>query len=118
MEGLVPNCGVKSHTSERIGRMCEIPPLNKKSTMRMQTLREKSFNINGPMLFNSLPKKIRNLSKCSIEDFKTQLDMYLDKIPDQPKVTNLVPVACNQVTAKPSNSLIDQVRRLNINAGG
>ena len=44
LEGLAPNCGVNSHMSDRNGRLCDIPPLNKKSTKRIQTLKEKSFN--------------------------------------------------------------------------
>ena len=114
----MPNCGIQARNSERLGRFCEIPPINGKSSQKMKSLKEKSFNTNGPMLFNSIPKNIRNLSKCSVEDFKMKLDQFLSKIPDQPKTPTLMPEALNQFTAKASNSLGDQIRRMTINAGG
>jgi hypothetical protein len=118
LEGRVPNCGVESYTSERNGRLCRLPPINKNASQRVKTLRVKSLNVNGPVLFNSLPKTIRNLSKCSIDDFKFKLDKYLETVPDQPKTMDLIPAACNQFDARPSNSIVDQIRRLKINAGG
>ena len=118
LEGLVPNCGITSSQRERTGRLCEIEKVNNRASERIQSLKEKSFKINGPMLFNSLPKNLRNKSKCSVDDFKFQLDAFLRKVPDQPKTPSLEPEAMNQYTAKPSNSLIDQARRLKIHGGG
>ena len=118
IEGLVPNCGIKVHTNERRGRFCEIPPINGRATQRLKTLREKSFNIHGPKLFNALPCSIRNTSKCSIEEFKMKLDQWLVNIPDQPRTPTLVPEALDQFTAKASNTIIDQARRFKQNAGG
>ena len=118
IEGLVPNCGIKVHTNERRGRFCEIPPINGRATQRLKTIREKSFNINGPKLFNALPSSIRNTSKCSIEEFKLKLDQWLSNIPDQPKTLTLFPEALDQFTAMASNSIVDQTRRIKLNAGG
>ena len=118
IEGLVPNCGIKVHTNERRGWLCEIPPINGRETQRLKTLREKSFNINGPKLFNALPSSIRNTSKCSFEDFKMKLDQWLVNIPDQPRTPTLVPEALDQFTAMASNSIIDQARSFKQNAGG
>ena len=118
IEGLVPNCGEKVHTNERRGRLSEIPPINGRATQRLKTLREKSFNIHGPKLFNALPCSIRNTSKCSIEEFKMKLDQWLVNIPDQPRTPTLVPEALDQFTAKASNTIIDQARRFKQNAGG
>ena len=36
---------------------------------------------------NSLPEDIRNLTGCSIDQFKSQLDGYLHTIPDEPQIT-------------------------------
>ena len=47
LEGLVPNCGIQARNSERLGRFCEIPPINGKSSQKMKSLKEKSFNTNG-----------------------------------------------------------------------
>ena len=63
IEGLVPNCGINFTESERLGRTCEIEKLNTKISQRLHTIKEQSFNINGPMLFNSLPKSLRNTKK-------------------------------------------------------
>ena len=56
------------------------------------------------------------MTRCSIEDFKTELDKFLSKIPDEPNVSGgqYTPRACNQNTGNPSNSVTDQVRTLNI----
>ena len=73
-------------------------------------MREQSFQCNGPKLFNSLPKEIRNISKVSVEEFKEKLDKYLQKIPDEPNVEGLTPSACDMFTTAPSNSVVDQSR--------
>ena len=75
IEAQVPNCGIKVRGEDaRLGRMCEVPPLNTRASQAVQTMREQTFQLNGPKLFNSLPAKIRNMSKCSIDDFKIALE--------------------------------------------
>ena len=75
MEGLVPNCGLNFTTSDRRGREASIPILMGKPSVRK--LREQSFQYNGPKLFNSLPKQLRNISNVSVDDFKAKLYKYL-----------------------------------------
>ena len=118
IEGLVPNFGLNASINERLGRFVEIEKLNKNASCRIKTLKEKSFKINGPRLFNCLPMEIRNLTKCSVDDFKEKLDKFLGNVQDEPKTQNLTPAGCDQFSGKPSNSLIDQVRRLNLKQGG
>ena len=110
LEGLVPNCGLEVLHNGRRGREIKIPPLKGKSSVR--TLREQSFQANGPKLFNSIPKKVRDLTKVSVGDFKEQLDKFLEKIPDQPNVDGLTPTACDLYSAAPSNSIVDQARTI------
>ena len=110
LEGLVPNPGVIQCDSGRGGRQCKVPPLSKTAPKRIQSLRETSFQVHGARLFNCLPEKVRNKTKCSIEDFKETLDLFLTQITDEPKIGSLVPACCDQVTGAPSNSLVDQVR--------
>ena len=102
----------------RNGRICDVPTIKTSASQRIQTLKEKSFTVNGPQLFNSLPKNIRNMTNCTVEDFKIKLDMFLSYVPDQPKTESLTPEAINQYTMKQSNSIIDQIRTIRINAGG
>ena len=110
IEGLTPNCGVTwSEVSERNGRTCKIPPL--KGRASVQTLRTQSFQISGPRIFNSMPKNIRNMKDCSLEDFKYKLDIFLSKVPDEPKSQSLTPGATNLQTGRQTNSLIYQVAR-------
>ena len=109
LQGLVPSPGiVEAQENEYLGRRCQIPRLNHKSRMSIQTMKENSFQTNGPKLFNSLPKHIRNMKKFSEVEFKEQLDMYLQKIPDQPKIDGLIPWGQDQ-DGKPSNSIQFQV---------
>ena len=108
LEGRVPNCGVEEIVSTRRGREVKIPQV--KGSGRIQTLREGSFQVHGAKLFNSLPKKIRDLTKVSIDEFKASLDQYLSSLPDEPKVAGYTPSACSQVDASPSNSIIDQTK--------
>ena len=80
------------------------------SSEKIKSLREASFQIHGPRLFNMLPKSIRGLKKCGIDEFKEKFDSFLAKIPDQPKIGDLTPEAMTLFTLKPSNSLLDQIR--------
>ena len=89
----MPNCGVESRLNDRNGRLCDIRKINRNASHRLQSLRENSFQIKGPKLFNSSPRDVRNLTKCSVNEFKYKLDEFLSKILDQPKTPDLVPEA-------------------------
>ena len=54
--------------------------------LRKQTIREKSFSVIGPKLFNLISPDIQNLNNVSVDTFKNNLDKYLLKIPDQPVI--------------------------------
>ena len=108
LEGKAPNCGIEENSNKEKGRKIKIPTLKSKA----RTIRESSFQVHGARLFNSLPLEIRNQKKCSVEDFKTKLDTFLSKIPDQPKIGDLIPPAQNINTGNHSNSIVDQVRYL------
>ena len=114
LEGLVPNCGVQvSPELGRSGRKCLIPSLNTKSKQSVQTIKEQTFQVNGPQLFNTLPSSVGNTTKCSVNEFKMKLDKFLEGIPDEPSVSGLTPGACT-LEARASNSLVDQVRRVHM----
>ena len=71
IEAKVPNCEIKVRVEEgRQGRVCEVPLPNSRAPQSVQTMRDQTFQVNGPQLFKLLPVKIRNLTKCSKEDFK------------------------------------------------
>ena len=80
LQGLVPNPGVKWSTeseSGRNGRIVNVPPLKGKASVK--TLREQSFQVAGPRLFNCIPKDITNMTKCGLEDFKLRLDLFFNQ---------------------------------------
>ena len=53
------------------------------------------------------------MTKCAIDEFKMKLDHFLEKLPDEPSVSGLIPVACTS-EARPSNSILDQVNRIQV----
>ena len=110
LEGKSPNCGINFKYHERLGRLCEIPQIVGNSKKSIQTLRENSYQVNGPRLFNCLPKQIRNKKGCSVDEFKADLDTFLEGVPDEPKSDGYIPSACDQNTGRPSNSIIAQCR--------
>ena len=87
LEGLVPNLLDRSKilekTSFRYGRLCCVPKITTVSN-RWRSLREGSFCIDGPKLFNSLPPHIRNLKNIDVLHFKKELDNFLRTVPDEP----------------------------------
>ena len=81
IQGLAPNllgndkiqC---NESNQRLGRYCILPSLNRTAPNYVQTLRENSFSVYGPRLFNELPRQIRNFDG-SLDTFKRKLDEYL-----------------------------------------
>ena len=104
LENLVPDANLlvaKDETS-RVGRKCKIPALK----LRERKKREQSFQVAGPMLFNCLPKEIRNMTGCGVNEFKENLDKLLQTIPDEPKIGGAMPLNYEK-----SNSIIHQITR-------
>ena len=98
LHDLVPNPGISFNSNPRTGIYCHIivPPRGQKKCVRSL---QSSFVLNrAPTLYNCLPKDLRvmfNDETNPLDKFKTALDDYLKKIPDQPTVSGL---------SRPSNS--------------
>ena len=101
LEGLVPNFGLESTNNKRRGRSCVVPTVKRTAGQRIQTIRHNSMGVLGPRIFNCLPSKVRDISGCSIDTFKKALDKYLDIVPDEPRVPQMV-----KYCSKSSNSLL------------
>jgi hypothetical protein len=117
LRGLVPFCGLSEETSasSRRGRTITVPSLNGSDRHKaVRTLRDSSFQSEGPKLFNSLPQELRNLDS-SVEVFKAHLDKYLQNIPDHPAVPGHVPAA-QRTNGSPSNSVRDWPRKIQANS--
>ena len=90
IQGLAPNVGADMYAirwvmNARRGRLCLVPPVNNRSLQRIQTLREGSFSVTAPRLFNKLPHTLRNYTG-DFTSFKKALDKFLRTVPDQPSL--------------------------------
>ena len=94
-----PNAITVKDTSRR-GPICALPPFNN-TYPKITTLKEKSFAVFGPKLYNCLPRNLREVN-CSLPTFKSKLDEFLLTIPDQPALPHYY-------QPSPSNSLIHQL---------
>ena len=65
----------------------------------------------GPRVWNSLPRNVRNVKNCGIEQFKEALDSFLSKVPDEPKTDGLTPGATDLISGRATNSLEYQCAR-------
>ena len=83
LEGLALNSSdpIVCSFSDRRGRSCIVSHVN---PGRQDTLAFNSFRWRSIRIFNRLHIHIRNISACSIDIFKSQLDRYLRTIPDIP----------------------------------
>ena len=93
-EQLVQGYFVNFVESERRGRLAEIPPMKSKVSSEVKNARENSVKVKGARLFNLFPR-----------EFKSDLDSWLESIPDQPTVNG-------RQRAAQTNSLLDQVQLL------
>ena len=60
--------------------MLEVPKRKTDSKLRLN-----SFIIKGPAIFNCLPSDLR-LLEDSMDTFKSNLDLFLSMIPDNPRI--------------------------------
>lgn len=96
------NLKIQFNIHQRLGRLCHIERIHSRASARVKTLKENAFAIRGSLLFNALPKNLRDAPERSLESFKSQLDKFLRTVPDQPKLPHYHLSAA-------SNSIIDQL---------
>ena len=85
------------------GTQCVIQyPTNRNPAQKLQ---ENAITAFGPRLYNSLPKYLRDIESVKTENFKFELEKFLELIPDEPKMPNYV-------TASGSNRILDQLTHL------
>ena len=63
-----------------------------------------SITFNGLKLFNILPKEIRNMSDCTLSQFKTHLDKFLTTVADEPQIPGYT-----KFRRTSTNSLLDMI---------
>ena len=106
LEGIVPNpkpeqLYIKYGVTSRLGRVCNIPVIRNDSYSKLQI---NSFSFNAAVIFNCLPKDIRNMSGCNSDTFKHALDTFLKSIPDEPQIPGYT--ICRRAA---SNSVKDMI---------
>lgn len=87
IEEQVPNVGINAKYSDRRGRLCVIPSVQKSAPNWVKRLKDGSFLMRGPRLFNCIPASIRKISNCHVDKFKSALDLWIAGIPDEPHVS-------------------------------
>ena len=103
------NCNITWKYSDTYGTLCDTTKVGK----YFKTQRGNSLQFIGPRIFNALPRKLRDC-KDSPEIFKSILNDFLRKIPDNPAIDKLVPEPCNLHSAQPSNGLIQWISNLGL----
>ena len=94
LHGRVPNdIGINFYSNPRLGMKARLPPLPPFRSW-LYTY-DSSFAVNGPKLWNLLPKKINTLIK--FESFKQQLDNFILRYPDHPPVHGYITANSNSL---------------------
>ena len=111
INGLVPSLGLEwaGDSNTRSGLCLKIPSLFGKYE-RYKTLQKRSLKVEGAKIFNYIPQDIR-LFTGKLDQFKSKIDTYLEKLPDQPQTESLTPEAM-RIYRVLSNSIIDWARKL------
>jgi hypothetical protein len=87
-KGIIPNdLSFDFYNSRSHGIKCRRPKLNLKNK-RISTLRDNFFTSVGPALFNAIPSSV--ISSKSMNTFKSNLDQFLQCIPDTPPLPGYV----------------------------
>ena len=109
IKGLSPNIDgtgrVQTYTNSRYGLLCRRPPPIR-GAASLVTLRENSFAVQGPRLFNCVSREIREY-EGSLDGFKRNLDNFLREVPDKPSLPHYA-------QSVRSNTLVDQVAQLRL----
>ena len=114
LNGLVPNIGlcVNDNTPCTRSEISLIPCKIGAKSAKIKTKQKNSILNCGVRIYNALPIEIRSISDDLIS-FKTELDLFLSKVPDQPAVPGFKP-GSHDLYGKSANSIIDWIRTHNI----
>ena len=104
MPNLNTNGEIVQVNNERQGRKCHTRKNILNSLQRICKLRDGSFSTNAVKLLDALPKKLRNTTGCSVDNFKKELDNFLASVPDEPQITGMT-----MYRRAASNSIVDMM---------
>ncbi|MCP4494602.1 MAG: reverse transcriptase family protein, partial [Gammaproteobacteria bacterium] len=93
---MVPNdLNVEFYHRERLGWRARIPKFFSRARQSSKTLYDASFAVNGPKLWNTLPKSINSIQ--DLDTFKIHLGKFLEAIPDNPPTTGYTTANANSM---------------------
>lgn len=81
--GRVPNTTIVEITHQQRGRLCYIKA-SPGTIQKIKSLIHHSFTYSGIRTLNCIPATIRKIRRMSPDAFKKHLDIWLEKISDQP----------------------------------
>ena len=79
----------------RAGISAIVPPVPRNVPSKVVTLFENSFAVQGPKLWNCLPKSVKGA--LTLSTFKGSLGGFLNHIPDMPPITGYIGVNHNSI---------------------
>ena len=89
-------------STNRRGRECKVGNVVHNSPNSVKKARENSLAVKGAKMFNLLPSEIRNITSEKVNVFKSNLDFFLQNVPDEPTINGVG-------RAAPSNCLLHQI---------
>ena len=96
LHNLVPNdLNVEFYYRERQGWRARVPKFFGRARQSSKTLYDASFAVNGPKLWNTLPKEVNSVGK--LDFFKVHLGNFLEAIPDNPPTTGYTTANANSI---------------------
>ena len=83
LENIDPNLtnSTEVTNSNRRGRLCVV---KQAPSRKAGSLLYNSFRYKAVILFNCLPREVRDKTGCSVDSFKSVLDTFLTKLEDTP----------------------------------
>ena len=71
LKGVTPNFGIEMKADNgRQRKRSNVPSIATKARASVKTLRDQTFQVNGPQLFNSISVQLGKITKCPIEDIR------------------------------------------------
>ena len=96
LHNLVPNdLNVEFYHRERLGWRARIPVLFERSRQSSKTIFDASFAVNGPKLWNILPKSVN--SAVTLDSLKVHLGAFLESVPDCPPTSGYTAANANSM---------------------
>ena len=96
LHNLVPNdLDMEFNYRERLGWRERIPMFSSRAKQSSKTLYDASFAVNGPKLWNTLPKEVNTVA--DLDGFKSCLGKFLEALPDKPPTTGYTTANANSI---------------------